>query len=178
MTNFWDFSVWGSLLLVAVLLASLLFANFLKRTIPFLRASLIPTSVLGGLILLAISEIVRAVSGTVLFDTALFGGDGMNTMEIITYHALALGFIATALKTSDKKMSKQRTKEIFNTGVTTVSTYLLQAVLGLGITLIASLIITDFFSAAGVLLPSVASAVFIAETALSSLLTSTDLLNL
>ena len=50
-------------------------------------------------------------------------------------------------------MSKQRTKEIFNTGVTTVSTYLLQAVLGLGITLIASLIITDFFSAAGVLLP-------------------------
>ncbi len=153
MTNFWDFSVWGSLLLVAVLLASLLFANFLKRTIPFLRASLIPTSVLGGLILLAISEIVRAVSGTVLFDTALFGGDGMNTMEIITYHALALGFIATALKTSDKKMSKQRTKEIFNTGVTTVSTYLLQAVLGLGITLIASLIITDFFSAAGVLLP-------------------------
>ena len=48
MTNFWDFSSWGFFNLVAVLLASLLAANMLKRSIPLLEKSLIPTSVLGG----------------------------------------------------------------------------------------------------------------------------------
>ena len=33
MNNFWDFSVWGSFHLVAVLLVSLLAANVLKRTV-------------------------------------------------------------------------------------------------------------------------------------------------
>ena len=47
----------------------------------------------------------------------------------------------------------RRTVEVFNTGVTTVSTYLLQAILGMGITMIAALIIKDFFAAAGILLP-------------------------
>jgi ESS family glutamate:Na+ symporter len=50
-------------------------------------------------------------------------------------------------------MTKQRTVEIFNTGVTTVSTYLLQAVCGFGISMIACLVMKDFFPAAGVLLP-------------------------
>ena len=153
MENFWAFSVWGGLNVVAVLLLSLLVANALKRCIPFLRKSLIPTSVLAGIMLLVVASVYKAISGNVLFDTAFFGGKGMSTMEIITYHALALGFIATALKTSDKKMTKKRTVEVFNTGVTTVSTYLLQAVLGFGITLIASSLLEDFFAAAGVLLP-------------------------
>lgn len=153
MENFWDFSIWGFINLMAVLLLSLLVANVLKRRIGFLRASLIPTSVLGGIILLVISMIYQAITGNLLFDTAFFGGNGMTTMEIVTYHALALGFIASTLKSSDKKLTKERNKEIFDTGVTTVSTYLLQAVFGLGITMIAALIMTDFFAAAGVLLP-------------------------
>ena len=60
MNNFWDFSVWGSFHLVAVLLVSLLAANVLKRTVKFLRVSLIPTSVLGGAILLVLAEIYAA----------------------------------------------------------------------------------------------------------------------
>jgi len=153
MANFWDFSVWGLLNLVAILLLSLLFANLLKRKIKFLKNSLIPTSVLGGLLLLAVSLIYKAITGNLLFDTAFFGGNGMSTLEIITYHTLALGFIASTLKGGKGKFTKQRTKEIFNTGVTTVSTYLLQAVVGFGITIIAAYIIDGFFSAAGVLLP-------------------------
>lgn len=152
MINFWDFSVWGSFMLFAVLLASLLAANILKKTIPFLEKSLIPTSVLGGGILLVIAIIYKAVTGELMFNTAFFGGNGYSTLETLTYHTLALGFIATAFKTSDGKLGKKRTIEIFNTGVTTVSTYLLQAVVGMGITIIASLIIADFFSASGVLL--------------------------
>lgn len=153
MANFWDCSVWGTFNLIAVLLISLLVANSLKKTIKLLRVSLIPTSVLGGLILLAIAGIYSACTGKNLFDTSFFGGNGSMGLEIITYHALALGFIATGLKMSDKKITKERSVEIFNTGVTTVSTYLLQGVVGLGITLIASLIMTDLFSASGVLLP-------------------------
>ncbi len=153
MENFWDYSVWGSIILVGILLSSLLVANILKRRVPFLKHSLIPTSVLGGLLLLIISEIVRVCVGTPLFDLALFEGKGMRTLEVITYHALALGFIASSLKSSEKKMDKQRAKEVFNTGVTTVSTYLLQAVVGFGITLVIALCITDFFGVSGVLLP-------------------------
>ena len=88
-----------------------------------------------------------------MFDEPFFGGNGMSSMEVLTYHALALGFIANTLKSSNKKMTKQRSVEVFNTGVTTVATYLLQAVLGLGITLLVAYFVKSFFSAAGVLLP-------------------------
>ena len=153
MQNFWDFSVWGGFSIVVILLGSLLVANVLKKCIPFLRDSLIPSSVLGGLLLLIIASIYKAITGEVMYDADFFNGNGSTALEIITYHALALGFIASSLKTSKNKMSKKRTREIFDSGVTTVSTYLVQAILGLGITIIASLIVTDFFPAAGVLLP-------------------------
>ena len=153
MANFWDYNVWGTLNVVAVLLLSLLVANAVKRSVRWLQASLIPTSVLGGGILLFISVIYKAITGTALFNTAFFGGSGIATMEVITYHTLALGFIASTFKSSDAKLSKQRTIEIFNTGVTTVSTYLLQAVLGFGITFVTAMVTKDFFAAAGVLLP-------------------------
>ncbi|MBR6700714.1 MAG: hypothetical protein IKL72_03185 [Firmicutes bacterium] len=153
MENFWGFNVWGVVNLFALLLLSLLAANALKRKIRILQASLIPTSVLGGLILLLISGVYKLFTGDLMFDTPFFGGNGMEILETITYHALALGFIASALKTSKNKLTKKRSIEIFDTGVTTVSTYLLQAILGLGITIVAAMLIKDFFSAAGLLLP-------------------------
>ena len=153
MENFWDYSVWGGLNLFAVLLISLLAANLMKKFIPVLKASLIPSSVLGGGILIVIAGIYKFCTGDVMFDTQFFGGNGTANLELITYHALALGFIASAFKSSDAKMTKQRTVEIFNTGVTTVATYLLQAVLGFAISLVATLFVKDFFPAAGVLLP-------------------------
>ena len=153
MENFWDYNVWGTLNIFAFLLLSLLAANSLKRIFPVLKASLIPTSVLGGAILVVISGIYKLVTGDVMFDTAFFGGRGMATLEVITYHTLALGFIASALKSSENSFTKQRTTEIFNSGVTTVATYLIQAVVGFTITIIAAKVMTDFFAAAGVLLP-------------------------
>ena len=153
MENFWDFNVWGTLNVIAVLLASLLAANMIKKAVPFLQASLIPTSVLGGGILIVVAGIYKAVTGDIMFDTPFFGGNGTAKLEILTYHTLALGFIASAFKSSKGVLTKKRTVEIFNTGVTTVSTYLLQAVLGFGISLLACLVVMDFFPAAGVLLP-------------------------
>ena len=151
--NFWDSSTWQFFHLIAALLLSMLAANALKQTIPLLRRSLIPTSVLGGLMLLVTAAVYQGATGQVMFKTAFFGGNGIANLEIITYHCLALGFIATSLKTSDRKLTKLRQWEIFNTGVTTVSTYLLQGTVGLIITILAAMFMDDFFAAAGLLLP-------------------------
>lgn len=153
MENFWDYSVWSGFNLIAVLLASLLAANILRRCVGFLRNSLIPASVLGGGILILIVGVYKAFTGDILFDTEFFGGSGTNDLEVITYHTLALGFIASAFKPSKTKLTKKRAVEIFNTGVTTVSTYLLQAVFGLGISIVAAMLVSGFFPAAGILLP-------------------------
>ena len=153
MENFWAFSVWGGFNVIAVLLASLLVANILRKSIPFLRYSLIPVSVLGGGVLIIVAAIYKWITGDIMFDSNFFGGKGTAMLELLTYHCLALGFIASTFKASNGTINKKRAAEIFNTGVTTVSTYLLQAVFGLGISIIAAFIIKDFFSAAGILLP-------------------------
>ena len=152
MENFWDYKVWGTINLVAVLLLSLLAANALKRKIPFLEKSLIPTSVLGGTVLLVIAGIYDLIAKTPMFETKFFAENGYNTLEIVTYHTLALGLIASTFKSSKGKLSKQRASEIFNTGVTTVSTYLLQGFVGMGITIVAAMTLTNFFPASGLLL--------------------------
>jgi len=152
MVNFWDFSSWGFFNLTAVLLASLLVANMLKRSIPWLEASLIPTSVLGGGILLVISVIYNQLTGTEFFDTPFFGGQGTAWLELLTYHMLALGFTASALKSSGGKMNKERSIEIFNTGLTTVATYLLQAFVGMIICIIGARYLKDLLEASGLLL--------------------------
>ena len=153
MEAFWGSEVWGLCSLMAILLIALLVANAMKRSIRLFKRSLIPTSVLAGILLLVFAGIWDVVFSKPFFETNIFGGRGYAMLEIITYHALALGFIASTLKGGKGRITKRRTAEIFNTGITTVSTYLLQGIFGLGITLIASYALSDFFAAAGVLLP-------------------------
>ena len=98
MDNFWDYNVWGAIFIFATLLGSLLAGNALKKSLPILQDSLIPTSVIGGGLIIVIAAIYKGITGNVLFDTQIFGGNGTATLEIITYHALALGFIASAFK--------------------------------------------------------------------------------
>ena len=152
MINFWDYNSWGFFNLIAVLLASLLLSNMLKRSFRWLEASLIPTSVLGGLILLVISVVYNRITGEEFFDTPFFDGQGSAWLELLTYHMLALGFTASALKSNGSKMSKERSVEILNTGLTTVATYLLQAFVGMVICIIAVRYHKDLLEAAGLLL--------------------------
>lgn len=155
------FNAWGIVSIVAVLLISLILANMMKRRIPFIKKSLIPTSVLAGGIVLIVSSIYTiATKGDYLFELEFFGSPsqqtikavedglisaenvsltGLEVLEIITYHSLALGFIATAFKPVQEKLSKKRSSEVFNAGVTTVSTYLLQAIVGMAITILVCL---------------------------------------
>ena len=67
----WESNVWGFFNIMAVLLMSLLLANALKREVKLLEASLIPTSVLGGAILLLISVIYQVIT-KIFFGTRVF----------------------------------------------------------------------------------------------------------
>ena len=151
--NSWDFNYWGFFDMVAILLLALIAANVLKKYIKFLRESLIPTSVLGGLFLLIISTIYKAITKQNIFETSFFGNRGTEALELITYHSLAFGFIATTFASKKEKLNKKRTGEIFDTGVTTVSTYLIQAIVGLGTTIIAVKFVKGLIECSGILLP-------------------------
>ena len=89
--SFSEFSVWTFIMAIAVLLFSMLLSSALKQFIPFLRKSLIPVSVLGGIILLIVSTITYYAAGEYLFNLTVFGGNGsgdsysgMEVLEMIT----------------------------------------------------------------------------------------------
>ena len=106
--NFWDTGVWGGLNVFALLFLGLLAASLVKKSIKVLRESLMPTAVLAGFLLLGVSGIYMAFSGHSLFQTNFMGGDGFGILETITYHALALGFIASTFESSDNNASARR----------------------------------------------------------------------
>lgn len=158
--SFADVGIWTFIMIIATLLASMLIASILKHFIPFLRKTLIPVSVLGGIILLIISTVVYFTAGKYLFNLSVYGdgsdgaASGMEVLEMITYHCLGIGFIASGMRGSKKKFTKKRAVEIFDSGVTTVNGYLIQAFVGLIITIIAVWVFKTpgMISAAGILL--------------------------
>ncbi len=153
-----DLNVWSFLIVISVLLFSMLFGNILRHVIPGLKKTLIPVSVMGGAVLLIISTITYYCAGDYLFNLPAFGGNGtfsgMQLLEMITYHTLGIGFVASGMRTSKKKFNKERAGEVFNSGLTTVNGYLIQAFVGLVITLIAAYLLhaDGLISAAGILL--------------------------
>lgn len=129
----WDIFVWGG-----VISLLLLGANLLTRKVGFIRKSLMPVAALAGFILLAL----RA-TGLLNFPADL--------LEMITYHGIAIGFIAMALRTS-----KTEVKGVFafKSGALIVSTYLVQAIIGLLISLLLYYtLMPTLFPASGILLP-------------------------
>ena len=158
--SFATLNAWTFVMVFGALLASMLVGAAVKHLIPGLKKTLIPISVLGGLILLILSTVVYYAGGDYLFNLAAFGDGsdggmtGMQVLELITYHCLGIGFVASGMRNSKKKFTKQRAAEIFDSGVLTVNGYLIQAFAGLIITLIAvSVFHTEgLISAAGLLL--------------------------
>ena len=142
--QFWDMSVWTFIIELGVLFGAMLLANFLRRTIGPLRKSLIPSAVIGGFILLLANFLYQKITGYALFAKL--------DMELFTYHCLGLGFIALALKSNDRQNSNTNGKDIFNTGVTVVATYLAQAVVGLAISFGLSYLLKNWANS-GLLLP-------------------------
>lgn len=132
----WDFTlanygaVWTFMVQIGLLLLFLMLGNILRRTIPLFRKCLIPSALLGGGLLLAV-DIICKQFGVVLVDNRL--------MQVITYHCLAIGFAAMSLKT-EKRTLKTTKAQVLEFGALQGGTYMLQAFVGLGITLVMFLL--------------------------------------
>jgi len=142
--NLWDHSVWSFIITMTLLFASMILANTLRNTIAPLRRLMIPSSVLGGFILLIVHTFFKQVLHIPLYQNGI--------LEILTYHGLGLGFAAMALRSVDKKSDKRSKTGAMDTGLAVVNGYLLQAVVGIIVTVILFKLIGSFF-ASGILLP-------------------------
>jgi len=135
-------ALWNILIQFGILAAAIIIANILRRKIPFFRKSLMPTAVLAGFLLL----IVRSV-GILNLDEEL--------LEMITYHGIAIGFIAMSLRVQ-KKNSGDRSSAMVGakSGAMIVSVYLVQAIVGsIVVLLLVWTFMPNLFKAAGILLP-------------------------
>ena len=133
-------ALWTPVVQLGIIAALILLANVLRRKIRWIQNSLMPTAVLAGFIMLGL----RAAGFSVI-DGAF--------LEIVTYHAIALGFIALALRVPEQQAESEKLLAPKN-GALIVSTYLVQALTGLVVSLaLAYTVMPDFFKASGILLP-------------------------
>lgn len=123
-------AVWAFMVQLGLLLLFLMLGNILRRTIPLFRKCLIPSALLGGTLLLVVNIIAKQF-GFVMVDNRL--------MQVITYHCLAIGFAAMSLKT-EKSTHKTNKAQVVEFGALQGGTYMLQAFVGLGITILLFLL--------------------------------------
>lgn len=132
-------ALWNPIIQIGIIAGAILLANTLRRKVRFFRESLMPTAVLAGFLLL----LVRSL-GLVQMDAAF--------LETLTYHALALGFIAQSLRIPEKQEDDGNLTGL-KSGALIVSTYMVQVVLGLAIALLCAFTFQPgFFQASGILL--------------------------
>ena len=135
-----NIGLWSPIIQIGIIAGLILLANVLRRKIAIIRNSLMPTAVLAGFVLL----ILRA-TGIVTMS--------MSFLEALTYHCLALGFIALTLRAPEKQTAEEKFIGS-KSGALIVSTYLVQAITGLAVSLfLAYTFMPDFFKASGILLP-------------------------
>ncbi len=133
-------SLWNPIIQIGLIATLILLANVLRRKIKFFRTSLMPTAVLAGFILLGLKYTNLLPIDTVFLDK-------------ITYHAIALGFIALSLRVPEKQ-NESGALIGSKSGALIVSTYMVQAIVGLAVSLgLAYTIMPDLFKASGILLP-------------------------
>ena len=133
-------SLWDPIIQIGVIAGLILLANVLRRKIKFVQKTLLPTAVLAGFLLLFIRT-----SGIININAVM--------LEKLTYHALALGFICMSLRIPEKN-SDSGAMIGSKSGALIVSTYLVQALAGLIVSLgLAYTIMPNLFKASGILLP-------------------------
>ena len=133
--------LWSPIIQIGIIAGLVLLANILRRKLLFVRKSMIPTAVLAGFILLLLKTLNLVPMVTTEF------------LESITYHTIALGFIAMSLRVPEKTLETERMIGS-KSGALIVSTYLVQALTGLIISIALSwTFMPDLFKASGILLP-------------------------
>lgn len=133
--------LWRFVIQMGIIAFTVILATIIRRKIPLIKKTLIPTSVLAGFILLLIK------STNLLYVDPEF-------LEMVTYHGIAIGFIALSLRIPREDKSPGAVRTAINSGALIVSTYLIQAIAGLAISvLLAYTFMPDLFKASGILLP-------------------------
>ncbi len=133
-------TLWAPIMQFGLIAVALLVSYGLCRVIPGLRKSLIPAGVIAGFLLLLLKVI-----GVIQIDT--------DFMEMLTYHGIAIGFIALTLRVPDAATSESKLTGV-KSGAVIVGSYMVQGIAGLAITITLALtIMPDLFEAAGILLP-------------------------
>ena len=134
-------ALWNIITQLGLIAAAILLANFLRQKLTFVRKSMMPIAVLGGFLLL-----LAKVLGIITLDQTM--------MEILVYHGIALGFIAMSLRVPPEKEKSAGDLTGLKSGSIIVSSYLVQAVTGLLITmLLGYTLMPSLFKASGLLLP-------------------------
>ena len=136
-----NIGLWNWILQLGLIAGAVLLANTLRQKLPFIRKSLMPIAVLAGFLLLGLKY-----TGLVKLDGDL--------MEMLVYHGIALGFIAMSLRVPADKSKGGKDRTGLKSGAIIVSTYLVQGVAGLAVTLLLGYtFLPGLFKAAGLLLP-------------------------
>lgn len=134
MSSEWSY-VWD----ILVLSLFLGLATYIKRSLPFFEKFFIPNAIIAGFLGLILGP---QVLNLIQFDS--------NHLGNIVYHLMSVGFISLALK----DRSKEKNKDIVNTGFFIVSGYVLQGIIGFGLSLIMVMtIFPNLFPVFGMLLP-------------------------
>ncbi|PKM63216.1 MAG: sodium:glutamate symporter [Firmicutes bacterium HGW-Firmicutes-21] len=132
--------LWHSVIQFGIIAAGILFANILRRKVPFIRNGLVPTAVITGFGFLILKS-----TGVFPLDSAM--------LEKITYHGIAIGFIALSLRIP-KQIERNEKMTASKSGALIVSTYLFQAIIGfVTVLLLAYTFMPNLFKASGILLP-------------------------
>ena len=134
-------ALWNIITQLGLIAAAILIANLMRQKLGFIRRSLMPIAVLGGFLLL-----IAKYTGLVRLDQTL--------MEMLVYHGIALGFIAMSLRVPPEKENSSGDMTGLKSGAVIVSSYLVQGVTGLLITiLLGCTVMPGLFRASGLLLP-------------------------
>jgi len=152
-TPVWDYSAyWGFLVPIGIVFLILLLSNALRRKVKFIRNSLMPTAIIGGFVGLGIKYLLEwLLGGTTGYPELTAINELLN---VITYHTIAIGFIALGLKIVDKSRQENvLTGRPLKNGLFIVCNYLMQGILGLIITISLALVFTEIAPFVGVLLP-------------------------
>ena len=136
-----NITLWNVILQLGLIAGAILLANYLRQKLSIIRKTLMPVAVLGGFILL-----IARYCGLIDVDGTL--------MEMLVYHGIALGFIAMSLRVPEENSSSGGDLTGLKSGAIIVSSYMVQGVSGLLITLVLGYtLMPDLFKAAGLLLP-------------------------
>ena len=133
--------VWNFIIQLGIIAGAVLVSQLLTSKVKFLRGLRMPIGVMAGFIILILKSV-----GLININVQL--------MEILVYHCIALGFIAMSLRTTKEGQEEKGNLTGPKSGAIIVSTYLIQGIAGLVITIgLAYTFMPDLFMAAGLLLP-------------------------